>query len=529
MLIQAHEEWAVWARGTGKSEGLIAPRSQHNIHAMRRATGVFVGATYQQLLTRTLPPVIAGWEKMGYKKDIHYFIGRKPPQSWKWDSPRVAPLSNDYFIHWYQGSGIHLVSQDRAGSSNGLSIDWIMGDEAKLLNKEKLEQELFQTNRGNREHYGHLPEHHSLLFATDMPTSASAKWILDKREEMDMEQINLILSIQEKIYSLTELYNKSTKTTQKRIIPEINRYTKYLNEVRVGSVYYSEFSALENLEVLGVDYIKQQRRILPEIVFRTSILGERIIQVANGFYGLFDANIHGYDAFDYAYLDSQDYNFEKLTNIDCRQDADLNQEWPLDIACDYGASINTVVVGQGYEGRDEEELRYVNALFVKHPDRIQDLATKFCDYYSTYKNKHVYYYYDHTAVGTDAGRSTPLYMLFVEVLEARGWQVTPIYIGQAPLHHGKYILWQMALKGDDPRLPKPRFNKTNCKYLIISMEQAEVTTGKTGFEKDKRNEKNKALPQEETTHFSDAADTLYFGKYAERLKGQAEFSDVLYR
>lgn len=528
-MIKAAEEWAVWARGTGKSEGLISPRSQHNIHTMKRSAGAFVGSTYQQLLTRTLPPVIAGWEKLGYKKDVHFFIGRKPPKSWKWSEPYVSPLSSDYFIHWYNGSGIHLVSQDRPGSSNGLSLDWIMGDEAKLLNKEKLEQELYPTNRGNKQHFGHLPEHHSLLFATDMPTSASAKWILEKREEMDRDQIDLILSIQEKIISLTTLYPKSNKTNQKKILFEIQRYNKYLSELRFGSVYYSEFSALENIEILGIDYIKQQKRILPDLIFRTAILGERLIKVDNGFYGLFDANIHGYDAYNYSFIDGQDYNFEQLQNIDCRMDSDLNPEWPLDIACDYGASINTVVVGQGYDGVKNEELRYLNALFVKHPDRIVDLANKFADYYEHYPTKEVYYYYDHTAVGTDAARTTPLFQLFADALEARGWTVHLIYIGQAPQHHGKYILWQMALKGDDTRLPKPTFNKTNCKYLIISMEQAGVITGRTGFEKDKKNEKNKALPQEETTHFSDAADTLYFGKYAERLNGQPDFADVLYR
>ncbi len=523
-LIQANEEWAVWGRGTGKSEGLIAPRSQGHIHSMKRSGGVFLGSTYQQLLTRTLPPVIAGWERMGYKKDIHYFIGRKPPKSWKWQEPFIAPLSNDYFVHWYNGSGIHLVSQDRPGSSNGLSVDWIMGDEAKLLNKEKLDTELIPTNRGNNQHFGHLPEHHSLLFSTDMPTSANAKWILDKREEMDVEQINLIMAIQHEVIKLTNLYAISNKTNQKKIITQIRSYQVQLTELRRGSIYYSEFSTLENIHALGVNYIKQQKRILPDIIYRASILGERIIKVVDGFYSLLDQNIHGYDAFNYSYIDGLDYNFEKLSSVDCRMDDDINHDYPLDVSCDYGASINTVVTGQGLI---PTEYRYVNAMFVKGSDRILDLAKNWCDYYQHYRTKEVYYYYDHTAVGTDAARTTPLYQLFADYLSSRDWTVHLVYIGQAPSHKSKYVLWNMALGGDH-RLPKPLFNKSNCKYLLISMEQADVITGKTGFEKDKRGEKNKALPQEETTHFSDAADTLYFGKFAERLSDQPEFSDVMY-
>jgi hypothetical protein len=522
MLIGAHEEYDIWGRATGKSEGLLAPRVQKYAHSMPRSSGAKVGSTYQQLLTRTLPPLVSGLERMGYKKDFHYFIGKKPPKSWNWPEPYVAPISYDYYFQWYTGAGAHLVSQDRPGSSNGLSVDWIMGDEAKLLNKAKLDSELLPTNRGNRQYFGHLPEHHSLLFCSDMPTSASGKWLLDKREEMDQEQIDLILGIQIKIMQIQNDLQKATVAQQKKMMAAIRSYEKELTTLRFGSVYYSEFSTLENIGALGIDFIKQMRRILPDIVFRASILGERITKVEDGFYSHLDENIHCYDRFDYSFLDGLDYDFSKLSIPDCRMDADLDRYRPLEIACDYGASINVVVVGQEHG----DEFRFSNAMHVKHPDRLLDLATRFCDYYTHFPTKYVNYYYDHTAVGTDAMRTTTFSDEFASVLRQRGWHVNMLYIGQAPSHHSKYLLWGRALKGDD-RLPKPRFNKTNCKYLLLSMDQAEVIQGRNGFEKNKKDERNKNIPQEETTHYSDAADSLYFSKYATKIKEEPEFFDTM--
>ena len=60
MIVDAPEEWGVMARGTGKTKGILAPKSARYITMMPRCTNVFVAATYQQLLTRTLPPIIAG-------------------------------------------------------------------------------------------------------------------------------------------------------------------------------------------------------------------------------------------------------------------------------------------------------------------------------------------------------------------------------------------------------------------------------------------------------------------------------------
>lgn len=519
MAIRAHEEYAIWGRGTGKSEGLIAPRTVHNITAMPRSNGVFVASTFKQLLTRTLPGVVAGWERMGYKEGVHFSLNKPFPKSFNVPKSYVHPLRHEHYIHWWNGSGIFMVSQDRVGSSNGMSVDWIIGDEAKLLHKKRLDEELMPTNRGNRQYFKGMPEHHSLLFCTDMPTTPGSKWILDKQKHLDPEKVNLIYKLQCKIYELQSIQVKVGVKKGKQIQAQINKLYKAAQELRLDTVYFSEASALENLDILGKDYILQLKRNLPDLIFRTSVLNERLSKVEHGFYPSLDEEIHGYFSYDNSYLDSFDYDMKKVEHSDnCKQDADLENKI-LDIAFDYGANINTLVVGQ----EQMPFYRFLNALFVKSPQLITDLVAKFIEYYRHHPTKEVRYYYDHTAVATDAGRSEPYFKMVVKALQKAGWRVFTVYCGQAPSHQAKYIEWSKVLKdygGADHLL---RFNRGNCKYLLISMQQAQLKQGRNNFEKNKKDERNLSLNQAETTHFSDAVDTLFYFRCHKKLGVASSF------
>lgn len=513
MSIKAHEEYAVWGRGTGKSEGLIAPRTLHNIFTMPRSNGVYVASTFQQLLTRTLPGVLAGWNRMGYKEGVHFTINKPFSRGFNVPKSYAHPLSHKHYIHWFNGSGIYMVSQDRVGSSNGLSVDWIIGDEAKLLNKKKLDEELMPTNRGNRQYFKHLPEHHSLLFCTDMPTTPASKWILDKETEVDHKTIDLIYKIQCKIYEIQNAQLTAGVKLKLQLQAKINKLHKAAQNLRMNTVFFSQASALENIDILGKDYIMQLKRNLPDLIFRSSVLNERLNQIEHGFYPNLNEEVHGYFSYNNSFLESLDYNMKKIEHSNnCQQDSDL-EPGILDIAFDYGAHINTLVVGQ-------EQLpyyRFLNALFVKSPQLITDLVNKFIEYYRFHSVKEVRYYYDHTAIATDAGRSEPYSSMVIDTLRKAGWKVRKIYCGQAPTHQAKYIEWSKALRdygGSDHYL---RFNRGNCKYLLISMQQAELKQGRNNFQKNKKDERNLNLNQAETTHFSDAVDSLFYFRCHKKL------------
>jgi hypothetical protein len=56
----------------------------------------------------------------GYKEGIH---GQKFALKLRWEKT-CKPFEAQYYIQFYNGSGIYLISQDGTGSSNGLSTDW---------------------------------------------------------------------------------------------------------------------------------------------------------------------------------------------------------------------------------------------------------------------------------------------------------------------------------------------------------------------------------------------------------------------
>lgn len=534
-LIQAPEEIAIWGRGTGKSEGLIAPRSIDNVFAMPRSLGVFVAATYQQLLTRTLPPVIKGWEKLGYKRDRDFFFGQFAPKKWKWELPYTPPLRPDHFIHFRNGSGIALVSQDRPGSANGLSIDWIMGDEAKYLKEQRYHEELLPANRGNGHLFQGIPQHHSILLCTDMPVATSGKWVLKKQDQYDepqyVERQRVALAIQAEIYDLRQRVSKSKSPAHKKnLTSKIGTRLNQLALIRSGNPgesiprlrLFSRASALENIDVLGVDYFEQMRTNMTDLVYQTSILNQELKSIEHGFYPDLDEEQHGYDLFDNSYLEALDYNFQRAQEVDSRQDADVMHAEPLDIALDYGASLNCIVVGQ----RFDDEYRFLNGLHVKHPQKLSHLITKFKRYYRYHKNKRVNFFYDHTAAGQNAVNDIRYYQEVIDLLERKdehgSWIVTKIYLGQTPSHHARYEFWGKVLTDSDPAFPRFRYNRHNCQSWFLSCAMAPVREGRKGFEKDKSSEKRIAskdgdaqryrVEQEKATHYSDAGDTLIYGK-----------------
>ena len=139
IVSQPKEANSVWSRATGKSS-LIAWLMHLIAQQMPRSAWALVGSTYMQILTRTLPSTIGSLERIGYVKDVHYFIGRRPPPSWNWPTPYEPPVKFDHFISFYTGASFHLVSQDKGGgSSRGLNIDGIIADESLLLDKERFD------------------------------------------------------------------------------------------------------------------------------------------------------------------------------------------------------------------------------------------------------------------------------------------------------------------------------------------------------------------------------------------------------
>jgi len=507
MFTAAHTEIIVAGRRFGKSHGIIGPRVLRNVQAMPRSSGAFVGSSFQKLLTQTLAGTLTALEMMGYRRGEHYYIGQKPPKSANFKVPYINPASYDHVIAWYNGSIQYLISQDRIGTSNSMTLDYLIMDEAKDLNFDKLKSETFPANGGYKGYFGHCCWHHGLLIVSDMPTSKKGSWFLNYKDKMDPELIETIQGMVYEQWRLKEQLKTQKSESCRHRLGYINRD---LNRLRSIAVYYREWSSIENMLVLGEKYIAQMKRDLPPMVFLTSILSKRVTKLKDGFYPALKEDVHYYTAYNNSYLDSLNYDIEKAKDQDCRQDADLNFDRPICIALDYNANINWLVCGQ----QEGLKMRTLKSFYVKYERKIREVCQDFAKYYRYHREKKVIYYYDNTALSSNyavAGEADYAEVITDELVRL-GWKVDRQHIGNPLKHHEKFIMIDQALKGQNFLFPV--FNKPNSEALILGMEQCGVKVGPLGFQKDKAGEKlaeNEEDKLEFRTDGSDAWDTLFIG------------------
>lgn len=320
------------------------------------------------------------------------------------------------------------------------------------------------------------------------------------------------------------------------------KYQQRIDTLRRNCFYFVRASSLDNIDILGEDYIRRMKRDLPPLVFAISILNIRPKKSGEGFYCNFDPDRHTYidddcPAIDKSYAIKQgkqmvggtlyptEYespDFDYLSNVkDCTLDGDLDTSLPLEVALDYNNLINWIVVGQLYKRGGVDTLNVLNSMFVKSGGMIQDLIRDFDRYYTPFKkkNKNINYYYSHTAkfklhgISMDDIKDT-----VIKELRKYGWNVNAVDIGQAPSHMQKYKDINEAFAGFG--YPAIAINAQNNEPLTAAIEQCDVklSYGHNGttFKKDKGGEKlsvdsQDATPEELRTDGTDAFDELYMG------------------
>lgn len=314
----------------------------------------------------------------------------------------------------------------------------------------------------------------------------------------------------------------------------------YLRELRRSAFVVRRASTLENVDVLGEEYIRQMKRDLPPYTFMVSILNVKIKKSNDGFYSNLDIDhVHGYIPDEIDPLSQANFRTEKATGIiggkkitsesyqpdlkelsernDCRMDSDCVNDLPLYLAFDYNANINTLVVGQVYQRDGVETVNVIKSFYVKNERKLRELVDDFSHYYAPKRavNRDVVYYYDSTA---KQGASYALtderyYQAVIKELERNGWNVTAIDMGVPERHEVKHRIINNGLAGIE--YPAIRINQPNNPDLIIALQLCEVSIGYQGFRKDKSQEKKPEtednLPLQQRTDFTDAFDSLYLG------------------
>ena len=507
-LIGANTTVIVAGRRTGKTDSIAAPFVLRNMQRMPGSTGGIVVPTFKHGLTNTIPGLLAAWKRWGFIEGIHYVVGRKPPKSFR--HPIIDPKDYEHVIYFYNGSVAVIISQDRPGSSNSLTLSWLLVDEAKFIDYAKLKDETLPANGGIKSHFGKHSFNHSIMILSDMPQTQKGSWFLHYRDKMDPELIKTIEATVYEIWRTKErirALNASGKPVPPYLKSYLRRLDRDLNKMRSVAVYYREYSSIENLQLLGENYIKQMKRDLTPLTFQTSILCQRIGIAKDGFYSSMREG-HKYDANDNQYLDTLGYDYD-FSRLDSRADKDVDPDAPICIGMDYNANINWIVAGQPRDRR----LNVIKSFYVKFERKIPALVEDFCRYYAEHRNKTVVYYYDATALGSNyAVNDQDFHYNVVREFERHGWRVESVYLGN-PMHHNeKYLLINNAFAGKQRLVPF--INRSNNEDLILAIQSAGVSRGRNGFRKDKSGEKLAESEEdllEHRTDGTDAFDTLYIG------------------
>lgn len=515
----------IWGRATGKSF-LIGILIKFIVEQMPRSSWILQGTTFKQLLNRTLPSTINALTSIGYKKDYHYFVGRKAPKSWKingyWEEPYEAPLKFDHFIHFYTGTGFHLNSQDGgATSARGLNIDGIINDESLELDIDKFRKEVGPTNRGNltKSFAGH-PLHHSQHFFSSMPYLNQANWLTEFGNYYEQNGID-IFTIRDKISELQlDFLQNKEKRYRLQIWRDILELQKKLNyEKSPDGVFYSEANVFDNIRNVGLAYIEEEFRNTPRFIFDVEMLNRRVRGTTDGFYPLLDYTKHSYMPKSRQGLELP-ASFHSNNNSS-KYDGDVKDNQELIISIDWGNQISCMTIAQDREGRNYD---IVNELYVLHPKLVKELAKEFTDYYSAHKKKKVKYLPDAWGKTFRDPHTKKTYNeTFIEELQKAGWEVEQVSLGKIPTHQDRYLYWHYSLAESDSRYPVFRFNRLNCKYTLLAMSQAKTKEGMKGeIKKDKKAERDPKADQRGTTHFTDTVDMhglykkkSFMGKYSD--------------
>ena len=543
LILQPKCHVSVEGRGTGKSAD-IGFWLDKLIRLMPKSVIALTGKTYGQLLTRTLPSSLKILNQLGYQKDQNYVIGKKPSAFFESSYEEINKYDN--FLSFSNGVRVALISQSEPGSGRGCNVDYEIADETLTLNKEQYDQEIVPTNRGNLEFFGSKSQkpvylHHGFKYSTSMPPTRDGRWVLEFADYYEKEAgIRLFETWNRIVKMQLELLDIDNPKHFAQAWNEIARVKSRIRPfVSSTGVLFTLSNAFDNLEFLGLSYIKKNRQALPHLIFLIEIMNFLFDKVEDCFYAINDQKHIYHNGLDDTRLmnfaKESDFDFARLQINNCAFDRDSNPDLPLEIVPDWGSSICLFCVCQERQFdfvsgtvTQQKCQNFINEFFVK-PDEnsnvlIKELCEQFTGYYSTHQHKKVHYYRDKYGDSRNPNiiNSMSYNQLAISYLKKAGWEVIEhTHKGMEPPQSDKYLLWGLILRQERKDMPLVRFNGDKCRYTLISMNNAMIKDVDGQLKKDKSSErKSSGVLPEEATHFSDAADKIVWTKFGDKIKKQ---------
>lgn len=514
----------LWARGTGKTEGGTGVWTLHNVKEMPGSVGAVGTDSYKHLRKQILPEIEKTWRKLGLVKGKDYWIDTFPPKALGVPEA-IRPISEpENTIFFRNGSAIKLFSFNFQSLQQGDSIDYLAVEETKLVNPKRL-NEVFPCLRGNEDaEWAWKSCHKSILLVTDMPEDIEGQWILDYADQVDEKLNSLILKIQAHISLLEDKLEQGAfdKKEQKEVNLVLEELRIKVNEFRKKAVFVSYASTLENLHALGLDVIKNLQKVLNDLKFRRSVMNELPQKAKDCFYHFLSKERHGYVALNEKYLRS----LKDKDNDDCRWDSDVVND-TLYLSFDYNGNFCSAIAAQFDE--KTKQLKFIKNFYAdlaelksakeeKGLRLLRFLCRKIVTYYKYRINRSITYFYDNTAIGTDADRDTSgTYKSIVEKeLDRGGFKVESKRVDQST-HKERFDCWEKILSNDEDASFSFTFNKENCNEWFFASTNTKTVFKKfyskdgelnVKFEKDKSSEKKGNIHPVQSTHLTEAGDVM---------------------
>lgn len=176
---------------------------------------------------------------------IHYVVGKKPPKYFR--QPIIDPRDYEHVISFYNDSVAVIISQDRPGSLNSLTLSWLLVDEAKFIDYAKLKDEILPANGGIKLYLGKHSHNHSIMMLSDMPQTQKGSWFLHNRDKMDVQLIKTIEATVYEIWRTKErilALNAKGAQVPSYLKGHLRRLDRDLNKMRSVAVCYREYSSI---------------------------------------------------------------------------------------------------------------------------------------------------------------------------------------------------------------------------------------------------------------------------------------------
>lgn len=562
------------ARGWGKTS-YLGFYNMKCVLGLRRQIGLFLGASAKQLMCRTMPNMLKVFNLLGFTEGIYYFRGQAPAKL-RWETPLAKPRVWESVIHFQNGACIMGASLAVKGSCNGINAGWMSGDEAKYMKWGQVKEEAFPTLRGDfmppsarkvevkQWGYGTDPKinpyYCSSCFCSDAGlTQAQCEW--EKEEDNQTTEINNQITDMLGKLRYLEIHNPRMAVE----LAQNEMFLKKLHLLRSQSESFWNFSSIDNVSLLGIDWIRQMKRSLPDLMFRIQILGQKKGAAKDGFYSNFDPQLHTYNSDQEGFCvgsdtytlivdrftqkvrgkapdiqnymtsyetESIDYEQAQAAAADGSLDTDISYLDPLHIAVDCNANINCMVVGQERTINGQPSLLILSSLFVQNERKLRSLCHDFTLRYKCFlrRNGNVVLHYatsikqgGSVAYAVEGADEFRFDRVIVDELKSLGWKVESIEMKSA-FHMEKYTIINDILSFKTT--PHLYINSESGRndYLLVAIDNCAVLpNGK----KDKSHEKLKNTDPDSLggdprtrTDITDALDDLILG---------VKFQNTLYR